>query len=728
MTFYNLIKKIPKLKDKKALNYFFHNNKITHLAKRALIQLKPNHSKILHLWSMAEGFSIEGRMKEAETIYKKLAKLKPINPLNYSYLALSTLRLGDVVMAYTIFEEGIKKYPEYELLRLYYFQICSIYYEYVRYSTFMKQLIDLGVNVDLSLNYFYEKAMKNEDPSSLLRFIFCSNTIQSDCTPNDFTALKELFLEMLTKHSLSLFDAKCILYYAGCLDIDHDFLLAISKRLKKIFDHDHVDSNNIIYTLKILQSLALPYTFCDKKNSDDTINAFIKNCKQLTLDSIILTQPMDDLLNSCSPWQCVFLLADSSVLYQYAISAFEQFVFARWPQLNYISPHLIENAKTLPKQNKKIKIGFTVLDSMPMMSGLLRQLDKTRFDTVFLRPGKAGSSEIAQEWMSSANEIVEYSDTNTFLAIETIAAQKLDIIISGPSVASIFYPMMARLASLQMVLLEPNWTNGLTNADYYISWRPAEPALPQEYYKTAVSYLEHPPYWITKPASGVKRFLSKQTRAATRKKLLHHNSERTIYLCSNTPPKIHARMDDMFSDLLNADPNAIIVLLRGDSPIVNTLKARFKKKLKHNFHRMVFLPTLSQQDAHALLLSVDCCLDSFPLCGMSSSFDAIMLGVPVVTFPFDIPFGKWTASIYDYIGVDGLIAHNQDDYIQIALRVAKDVAWRKHKMKEIKEKASLFVESTPAFEELQHFIIHAWKRKISDLSPVNWINGVWQDS
>lgn len=681
----------------------------------------------IKIWPFVDVFFAKGYSQEVKIIYKRLTKLKLINATNYVYSALATQRLGEVSQAYSIFEEGIKAFPEDNFLLECYIQVCACFYDYSRYSGFIDQLGGSYIHSKISVTDMYKISINSGD---LLSFLMHFPGIEKDSDSVQLTSLKQFFLETLAKKSVTFHLARACLFFGRYLGFENDFHLMVYEALKKNFENSNEDSPKILRSFKILDQLTTPMIPRYPVDSVKVMNKFIQQCESMALVPVALSDPIESLLDYWTPWQFIFTLGEFAALhYSHALSAFEKLVFATWPGLNYTSSHIVKQFSTLNQnKNKKIKIGFMVHDAMPMMSGLLEHLNKDDFYTVFLRPGSAGKSQTSRDWIVRADEVIECSETNVLSAIETIAAQKLDIIISGPSIAAVFYPMLARLASLQMILLEPNWTNGSTNTDYYISWRLAEPANPKKFYKTAVSYLEHPPYWIERPSLKIDLDFFKKQKDGIRKKLLNCDSTTRVYLCANTPPKLHTLMDEMFANLLKADPQAVVVILRGEYPPCKVLQARLQEKLKLDIKRMIFLPTLSKEDAHSLLMSVDCCLDSFPLCGMSSSFDAAMLGVPIVTLPFNIPFGKWTASIYNYIGVSGLIAKDQEDYIQIAMKLAKDGEWREQKGKELKEKASLFIESISAFEEFQEFIINAWERKLLGLPPANWINGKWQDS
>jgi hypothetical protein len=105
---------------------------------------------------------------------------------------------------------------------------------------------------------------------------------------------------------------------------------------------------------------------------------------------------------------------------------------------------------------------------------------------------------------------------------------------------------MARLAHLHMVLLEPNWPDGIKNSDYYISWQMAEPENYKDFYKTPVSLLQRPPYWIEKPSLDEMSAISDASGDDIRERLLNLGPNDRVYVCANTPPKIHPQMDKIF--------------------------------------------------------------------------------------------------------------------------------------------------------------------------------------
>ncbi|MEF3365388.1 hypothetical protein V3H18_02450 [Methylocystis sp. 9N] len=675
------------------------------------------------LWQLADKMDRYGFASESREIRQTLIDRPRLTALDAFFAAAAALRLSGVSVALEILEDAQRKFsPHVEVQRLY-LQLCANQADYERYSRFTKSL---GLEDDKTANSiadFYSVAARNKATGS---FVLKYKVVQRMCAPREFEAVKAAFLDAVAEAETPSSQANALVFSSRYLDLDEPFSSQLWETLRgKAAEEGDTGGATLEQkqrALEMLFRLTPPIIQAGAKGSARQIDEFTEACRTLALRPIQMREPIQDMTRDWTPWQYIFC-SGAIDRYNSAIAALENLAFKTWPRLNQTAAH-VSAGLAGPGQGRRIRIGFITHDSMPMMSGLLNGFDPAVFETVYLRPGLRGQSRAAATWIERAERIVAFPDDDSYAAIDAIASEQLDIVISGPSMASMFFPMMARLAHLQMVLLEPNWTDGLTNADYYISWKPAEPNDPRAFYRTKAAFLDHPPYFIERPV--VEPHISRQSRDEVRKRLLGVGASDRVYVCANTPPKIHPDMDAIFRRLLEADPDGVLVILRGDFPPSETLRTRLQQELGALSERVKFLPGLKQEEAHRLLLSVDCCLDSFPLCGMSSSFDATMLGVPLVTLPSSIPFGRWTAAIYDYIGVSGLTARDRDEYLEIALRLAKDSAWRSQLAEELREKAARFVESADSSTEFRWFIAQAWQRHLIGLPPADWINKEWR--
>ncbi len=71
---------------------------------------------------------------------------------------------------------------------------------------------------------------------------------------------------------------------------------------------------------------------------------------------------------------------------------------------------------------------------------------------------------------------------------------------------------------------------------------------------------------------------------------------------------------------------------------------------------------------------IDIALDPFPFSGGTVSADALWMGVPVVTLAGDRMASRTSASILECLGLDFLVTHDRDAYVNAALSLAEDEA------------------------------------------------------
>lgn len=670
----------------------------------------------LALWQISELLLSRERTEEANAVHRKLTTRTSKDPEDFYLASLAFICLSDLEQCLQRLEQGLLQHPTASQLLSHYTKMCAKRFEYDRYRAFVNCLDSAQLTAPLSVLDFYRASM-----SAPVDFVINFQDTELRIDQCDLPILKQNFQTYLRDNPQPIKIAKVLIFFCRYLHLPVDFSDGVYEALAIAYEQGGKESKS----LRMLNEMTPPMIPRDPIDPEAVVRQFMEASLLISADLLELTEPIADMTNNWTPWQYIFCLG-APKLYSDAMGAFEKAIFNAWPKLDFTAPHIEDAANARKRSKKKLRVGFIVHDSMPMMSGFLPRFNKDEFETVFLRPGKAGKSAAAACWIARADKTVQYSDIDVYAAIQTIADEKLDIIVSGPSIAAVYYPMMARLAPLQMVLLEPNWTDGLTNADYYLSWQPAEPAIPSEFYKTKVSFFQHPPYWIERPEVDASESITPEARAHIRKKLLNASPEARVYLCANTPPKIHPDMDEMFREILERDEEAILVLLRGEYPPAKSLRSRLRKKLGRCYERVIFLSTMGKNDAHMLLQSVDCCLDSYPLCGMSSSFDGAMLGIATVTLPAEIPFGRWTAAIYEYIGCTALVAKDRQDYVEIALKLASDKEWRDQIALEIKKKSSVYVESEASSKEFEKFLLEAWNRKVQGLGTANWIDNRWQ--
>ena len=85
---------------------------------------------------------------------------------------------------------------------------------------------------------------------------------------------------------------------------------------------------------------------------------------------------------------------------------------------------------------------------------------------------------------------------------------------------------------------------------------------------------------------------------------------------------------------------------------------------------MEILP--AAEDHLNLYNRIDIGLDTFPYNGTTTTCEALWMGVPVVTLEGDRHAGRVGVSLLNQVGLTELIAKTPEEYVQIAVDLAKD--------------------------------------------------------
>ena len=150
----------------------------------------------------------------------------------------------------------------------------------------------------------------------------------------------------------------------------------------------------------------------------------------------------------------------------------------------------------------------------------------------------------------------------------------------------------------------------------------------------------------------------------------HISAGRVAFGSFNNPAKLTPDVIRLWARVLKAVPNSCMVL-KFFSVMGN---AGFRDRVVGQFaaagvgaERIEFLGQLSERANHLGELGrVDIALDPFPFNGCTTSFEALWMGVPVVTLAGNRFLGRMGASFLTQVGLGDLIASDADSYVATA--------------------------------------------------------------
>ncbi|MEY4938656.1 MAG: hypothetical protein RIQ93_391 [Verrucomicrobiota bacterium] len=148
-------------------------------------------------------------------------------------------------------------------------------------------------------------------------------------------------------------------------------------------------------------------------------------------------------------------------------------------------------------------------------------------------------------------------------------------------------------------------------------------------------------------------------------------SERVTFGSLNNPCKHNEAVIRLWADLLRAKPDSRLLLLSARGSARTRLQDLFAR---HDIaaDRLDYVEPASRTQYLEYYARIDIALDPFPYNGITTTCDALWMGVPVLTLPGTIPASRAGLSLLATAGLPEWIATSPADFIQRAVRLSAD--------------------------------------------------------
>jgi protein O-GlcNAc transferase len=149
-----------------------------------------------------------------------------------------------------------------------------------------------------------------------------------------------------------------------------------------------------------------------------------------------------------------------------------------------------------------------------------------------------------------------------------------------------------------------------------------------------------------------------------------------VFGCFNAPAKLSDATLSLWARLLARLPDSRLVLKNKNLFASRVLSERVRGFFAAEgvaVDRLELRSAVEPLDRHlANYAAIDVSLDPFPFNGSTATFEALWMGVPVVTLRGRHMAGRWSASMLAAIGLEDLVAEDEDSYLAIAAGLAAD--------------------------------------------------------
>jgi len=259
-------------------------------------------------------------------------------------------------------------------------------------------------------------------------------------------------------------------------------------------------------------------------------------------------------------------------------------------------------------------------------------------------------------------DVASLSDAQLHQAIRD---DGIDILVdlAGHTIHNRLAVFARRAAPVQVSWLGYFNTTGLDSMDYFISDPHSSPPGQERYYSETLLRLPDTRFCYAPP-----EFMP----AVNALPALHQG--RISFGCCNNLSKLNQRVLGLWARILAAVPRSRLILQAAaldDAPN----RRRFSQLAQQagiaaaQLELRGFAPVEVAPRAYH---DIDIALDPFPFCGGMTSFEALWMGVPVVTLDQPMIAGRQTISMLANLGLADLVAADEDAYFAIAVRLAQD--------------------------------------------------------
>jgi protein O-GlcNAc transferase len=269
--------------------------------------------------------------------------------------------------------------------------------------------------------------------------------------------------------------------------------------------------------------------------------------------------------------------------------------------------------------------------------------------------------------------------------------------------------MTPRLAGLRLAPVQcTSWghpaTSGFPTIDYFLSSELMEPPEADAHYTEKLVRLPNLGIAYVPPPIAA----SSVTRAA-----LGLRPDAVVFWCAQHLSKYLPECDGVFARIAREVPDAQFVFIA--SPRGEKVTATFVRRLARAFaaegldvaRHVVMLGRLVTADFVGVARVSDVFLDSIGWSGCNSALECLDAALPIVTWPGPFMRARHCAAILRMLGVTDTIAASADDYVAIAVRLARDPAWRADLRARMgKNRTRLFADPAPV-RALEDFIERA---------------------
>lgn len=298
-----------------------------------------------------------------------------------------------------------------------------------------------------------------------------------------------------------------------------------------------------------------------------------------------------------------------------------------------------------------------------LMCGVFERHDKTRFETIAISLGIDDQSRLRNRMLQAFDHFIDARNMGSLQIAEKMRAMEVDIAIdlAGYTSDSRIEIFSHRPAPIHINFLGYPGTLGVSYMDYILADRHIIPPEHQAFYSENVLYL--PDTYL--PTDG-----SLSISAETPTKVDCGLPETGVVFCSFSHDyKISPPLWAVWMSLLRKVPGSVLWLVSRNALTIDHFK-QAAEQYGVSSDRILFAGRVPRVEDHlARYRLADIFLDTWPYNAHTTAADALMAGLPVITYMGGSFPARVAGSLLQAVGLPELITYSWEDYEALALKL-----------------------------------------------------------
>jgi predicted O-linked N-acetylglucosamine transferase (SPINDLY family) len=341
-----------------------------------------------------------------------------------------------------------------------------------------------------------------------------------------------------------------------------------------------------------------------------------------------------------------------------------------------------------------------------LMAGVFEHHDKSRFELTAISLGIDDKSRLRGRMLNVFDRFVDAKTMPPLQVARLMRELEIDIAVDLGAYTADSHPeiLAQRPAPIQVNYLGYCGSMGVDSMDYLIADRNVIPREHWPYYTEKIVYL--PDAYL--PTDGSIDIPEQMPSRAE-----HGLPENGLVFCAFSHDyKISPRIFAIWMRLLQRNPGSVLWLMSRNEISRRNLLA-FAQSMNVDPARIIFATRVPRVEDHlARYRLADFFLDTFPYNAHTTSADALMSGIPVVTCMGDAFHARVAGSLVQNAGLPELATHSLEDYEALAQALAAQperVARMKAHLRATRATSPLF-DTAGYCRNLEAIYITMWRK------------------